>query len=362
MKKVKEVKTNDVITEVKKSDNDISKKKKKYRGKKKKKAGEDAKQIISVPRLKNLQQENISSNWKNLMQTIIPSEKSASKATQKSPTDFKKYKSRSRKPKKDENSTESEGKKGIWFDDVDHMLLEEGEANTNDKPEKFLVKENSFAGITKILAMDCEMVGVGRGGEDSILARVSIVNHFGNLVYDTFVAATERVTDYRTAVSGVRPQDIADAPDFKTVQQKVSELIKGRILVGHAIHHDFKVLYLDHPRQLIRDTSKYKPFRAHFGGKTPGLKKLTERYIGVQVQTGEHSSVQDAQATMRLYTLVRTDWEKMIQEKSSGKFHNKKPGAAKKKPDLNNKSELLAGIQKDLSKSGTRQYVDSDSE
>ena len=47
MKKVKEVKTNDVITEVKKSDNDISKKKKKYRGKKKKKAGADTKQIIS---------------------------------------------------------------------------------------------------------------------------------------------------------------------------------------------------------------------------------------------------------------------------------------------------------------------------
>ena len=44
------------------------------------------------------------------------------------------------------------------------------------------------------------------GGEDSILARVSIVNHFGNLVYDSFVAATERVTDFRTAVSGVRPQ------------------------------------------------------------------------------------------------------------------------------------------------------------
>ena len=65
---------------------------------------------------------------------------------------------------------------------------------------------------------------------------------------------------------------------------------------------------------------------------------------------------------MRLYTLVRTDWEKMIQEKSSGKFHNKKPGAAKKKQNLNNKSELLAGIQKDLCKSGTRQYVDSDSE
>lgn len=117
-------------------------------------------------------------------------------------------------------------------------------------------------------------------GEDSILARVSIVNHFGNLIYDTYVAATERVTDFRTQVSGIRPQDIKNAPDFKSVQIKVAEIIKDRILVGHAIHHDLKVLYLDHPRKLIRDTSKYKPFRARFNGKTPALKRLSEMFIG----------------------------------------------------------------------------------
>jgi len=117
-------------------------------------------------------------------------------------------------------------------------------------------------------------------GEDSILARVSIVNHFGNLVYDTYVAATERVTDFRTHVSGIRPQDLKNAPDFKSVQIKVAEILKDRILVGHAIHHDLKVLYLDHPRKLIRDTSKYKPFRARFNGKTPALKRLSEMFIG----------------------------------------------------------------------------------
>ena len=78
------------------------------------------------------------------------------------------------------------------------------------------------------------------------------------------------------------------------------------------------------------------------------------------MQTGEHSSVQDAQATMRLYTLVRSEWEATILEKSAGKFHNKK--GPKKSKVLNNKSELLTGLQKDLSKAGTRQYVDSDSD
>lgn len=54
--------------------------------------------------------------------------------------------------------------------------------------------------------MDCEMVGVGLNGEDSILARASLVNHFGHCVYDKYVKPTEKVTDYRTAVSGIRPK------------------------------------------------------------------------------------------------------------------------------------------------------------
>ena len=50
-----------------------------------------------------------------------------------------------------------------------------------------------------------------------------------------------QVTDYRTEVSGVRPEDLVGAPHFKQVQTEVAELIKDRLLVGHAIHHDLKV-------------------------------------------------------------------------------------------------------------------------
>lgn len=52
------------------------------------------------------------------------------------------------------------------------------------------------------------MVGVGPKGEDSIVARVSIVNQFGKCIYDKYVKPTEEVTDYRTAVSGIRPENI----------------------------------------------------------------------------------------------------------------------------------------------------------
>lgn len=64
--------------------------------------------------------------------------------------------------------------------------------------------------LTRVVAIDCEMVGVGPGGEDSILARVSLVNHFGKCIYDKYVKPSEYVTDYRTAVSGIRAKDIVN--------------------------------------------------------------------------------------------------------------------------------------------------------
>ena len=69
---------------------------------------------------------------------------------------------------------------------------------------------------TKIIGIDCEMVGVGHGGKDSVLARVSLVNHFGHCIYDKFVKPREKVTDYRTAVSGIRPKDIENGEHFST--------------------------------------------------------------------------------------------------------------------------------------------------
>lgn len=64
-----------------------------------------------------------------------------------------------------------------------------------------------FMEDTGIIAMDCEMVGVGPMSE-SALARVSIVNEFGFCLYDRFVKPKLEVTDYRTQFSGIRENDL----------------------------------------------------------------------------------------------------------------------------------------------------------
>ena len=63
---------------------------------------------------------------------------------------------------------------------------------------------------TRALAIDCEMVGVGPRGTESAVARVALVNEEGACVYHKFVKPKLPVTDYRTAVSGIRPEDLKD--------------------------------------------------------------------------------------------------------------------------------------------------------
>jgi RNA exonuclease 4 len=182
------------------------------------------------------------------------------------------------------------------------------------------VSETALPG--KYVAVDCEMVGIGpEPNRDSALARVSLVNFHGHQVYDSYVQIPRNieVTDYRTAVSGIEPRHLRKdvARPFEEVREDLKVLLAGRILVGHAVKNDLDVLILKHDKRFIRDTSKFSKFRAlaMVPGRTPGLKLLAEKLLGVEIQVGAHSSVEDARATMALYRLEKADFEKEIRQK-----------------------------------------------
>lgn len=193
-------------------------------------------------------------------------------------------------------------------------LNDEKNKELNNKiNSKTLNLSNKQKEIGRYLAIDCEFVGVGPNGIQSELARVSIVNFHGHLIYDKYVKPRERVTDWRTFVSGIRPKDMINAIPFNQAQSEVSNLLKDKILVGHAIHHDLEALYLTHPKSLIRDTANHLPFKKKYSkGKTPSLKKLSAEILGWNIQTGEHSSVEDARATMLIYKSDKKSFDEKI--------------------------------------------------
>jgi DNA polymerase III epsilon subunit-like protein len=45
--------------------------------------------------------------------------------------------------------------------------------------------------------------------------------------------------------------------EFEEAQRQVRDLLRGRVLVGHALERDFEVLHLSHPPAHTRDTSTY---------------------------------------------------------------------------------------------------------
>ncbi|KAF8459610.1 ribonuclease H-like domain-containing protein, partial [Terfezia claveryi] len=166
--------------------------------------------------------------------------------------------------------------------------------------------------LGKYLSLDCEMVGCGPPPphELSQLARVSIVNYLGLPILDIFVLPVSPVTDWRTPISGVRPSDMANAIPFSTAREQVQTLLRGRILIGHALHNDLKALNLKHPRRDVRDTSQLEILRKIYGnGRTPALRRLSKEVLGVEIQGGEHSSVVDARACMLVYRRFRREFE-----------------------------------------------------
>ena len=129
-----------------------------------------------------------------------------------------------------------------------------------------------------VIAIDCEMVGVGFHGKESMLARCSIVkwkekekqksdisnsSHLSfsdvEVIYDRIIQPTKRVVDYRTQYSGITPdmfnkkskENITEIPliSFAQCQRDVSSLFasldgKPVLVVGHDLRNDFAALRL----------------------------------------------------------------------------------------------------------------------
>lgn len=49
------------------------------------------------------------------------------------------------------------------------------------------------------------------------MARISIVNYYGNVVFDTLVRPEAEVIDYREWITGIKPMDLKDAPSYSKV-------------------------------------------------------------------------------------------------------------------------------------------------
>lgn len=169
------------------------------------------------------------------------------------------------------------------------------------------VKTSQYVGL------DCEMVeGVS---VEHMLARVSIVDFEGRVLYDAYVKPREEVKDFRTHITGITKEILKRRGEsFKIVRDKVVELLKDKIVVGHAVHHDFEALDIPQPSAgCLRDTCVFPALRPPNRKQTPSLRLLAEYWLDKTVQAGSHSSIEDARTAMFLFKRFREDWEASLQ-------------------------------------------------
>ena len=163
------------------------------------------------------------------------------------------------------------------------------------------------------------MVGVGPGGKISVLARVSVVDYYGRTLFDSFVHVEERVTDYRTHVSGVTERDLkTKGADFGRVRNRVKKLLKNKTVVGHGLENDLRALKIDrdHLWYNIRDSAtqhrpymRFDPLAQQW--RPCRLRDLAWHHLGVVIQQGDnpHDSLEDALAAMALYRIAQPEWD-----------------------------------------------------
>ncbi|XP_077373695.1 interferon-stimulated gene 20 kDa protein [Festucalex cinctus] len=173
------------------------------------------------------------------------------------------------------------------------------------------------AAPTSVVALDCEMVGTGPGGSCSELARCSILDYHGGILYDKYIRPCRPVTDYRTPWSGIRPHHLQDATSYAQARKEIVDILEGKVVVGHSLYNDFGVLNIQYPRHMVRDTGTTHLLRrlAGFPRRRVSLKILAGKLLNRSIQVGRkgHCSVEDALAALDLYKLVEREWEWQLQ-------------------------------------------------
>ncbi|GJE99633.1 ribonuclease H-like protein [Phanerochaete sordida] len=171
----------------------------------------------------------------------------------------------------------------------------------------------------QIHAISCAVVGIGASGDTHMVARVSIVDYKGNVIYDHFVQPTNAVADHRTNTTGITAANLRPehgALPFATVQQQVAAVIRGKVIVGHSLWMDLSVLGIPHPAVNTRDVGLYQPFRNSLQiTQLAGLATLTWRLMRRRIQdNGLLCPLENARAALDLYRSHASEWEKAVSD------------------------------------------------
>ncbi|EFB19757.1 hypothetical protein PANDA_018984, partial [Ailuropoda melanoleuca] len=130
----------------------------------------------------------------------------------------------------------------------------------------------------------------------------------GDVLDEEYFLFPPPIIDYWTRRSGIWKQYMMNATPLKIVQSQILKIVTGKTVWGHATHN-FKALQYFHPKSVTHNTSQI-PLLPNLKADclknaTMSLKHFTKKLLNGDMQIGKSglSSVEDAQATMKLHKL-----------------------------------------------------------
>ncbi|KAB8262477.1 ribonuclease H-like domain-containing protein [Aspergillus pseudonomiae] len=161
-----------------------------------------------------------------------------------------------------------------------------------------------------VVAIDCEMVQVGRGQNEVVqVCAVDVLS--GEILVDKAVVPTKPVTDWCTPWSGMTADRLEDmrrkgktVNGWEEARAEVLKFVDGdTILVGHALRNDVRALGMKHAKTLDTATVTKRAVSKEMVGsgckRTWRLKTLCQDFLGISIQQSRngHDCVEDTLAT-----------------------------------------------------------------
>ncbi|CAG0886288.1 unnamed protein product [Darwinula stevensoni] len=162
------------------------------------------------------------------------------------------------------------------------------------QPARFIPADGNYG----IYALDCEMYFTAKGLQ---LAKVTVLDLRGKLVYEKLVCSDDYVVDYNTRFSGITARHLEGVTQtLEDIQQELLTFIHAEsILIGHGVENDLRALRVIHNN--VVDTSMLFP---HFLGfpYRRSLKSLARSVLRKKIQANSegHDSHEDALISLEL--------------------------------------------------------------